>query len=102
MKHGSVQAARMDPAAGWAPAETLTPIVRSAPDQTNTSVLFVTHSIPEAVILSTEVVVLTGRPGRVVDRVAIDLPQPRTAEAREDPRFHEHVARVRHALGVGS
>ena len=40
MKHGSLQASRPDGAAAWAPADALTPIVRSAPDQSNTSVLF--------------------------------------------------------------
>jgi NitT/TauT family transport system ATP-binding protein len=60
--------------------------------------VFVTHSISEAVFLSTRVVVMSPRPGRITDVVEIDLPQPRTAETREQPRFFELVADVRHKL----
>src|SRR5438067_2087671 len=58
------------------------------------TVVFVTHSIPEAVFLSTRVVVMSPRPGRIADVIDVDLPQPRTAETREDPRFFEHVTAV--------
>ena len=66
--------------------------------KTNTTVVFVTHSIPEAVFLSTRVVVMSPRPGRIADVIDIDLPQPRTEETREDPRFFELLTRVREAL----
>jgi len=62
------------------------------------TVVFVTHSIPEAVFLSTRVVVMSARPGRVAGIVEIDLQQPRTAETREDPRFFELVTEVRETL----
>jgi NitT/TauT family transport system ATP-binding protein len=67
------------------------------------TVIFVTHSISEAVFLSTQVVVMSARPGRVTAVVPIDLPQPRTAETREEPRFFELVTEVReqlHAAGA--
>jgi NitT/TauT family transport system ATP-binding protein len=60
--------------------------------------VFVTHSIPEAVFLSTRVVVMSARPGRVAKVVDIDLPQPRTVETRETERYFELVTEVREAL----
>ena len=65
------------------------------------TVIFVTHSISEAVYLSTRVVVISPRPGRITSVVPIDLPQPRTFETREDPRFFELVTQVREALHAG-
>ena len=66
------------------------------------TIVFVTHSISEAVFLSTRVVVMSPRPGRITGIVDIDLPQPRNAETREQPRFFELVADVRHRLrGLG-
>ncbi len=62
------------------------------------TVVFVTHSIPEAVFLSSRVVVMSGRPGRINRIVEIDLPQPRTAETRESQRYFELVTEVRAAL----
>jgi NitT/TauT family transport system ATP-binding protein len=61
----------------------------------------VTHSIPEAVFLSTQVVVMSARPGRIVDRIAIDLPRPRDDLTREDPSYFEHVTQVRESLRRG-
>jgi NitT/TauT family transport system ATP-binding protein len=67
-------------------------------DALGSTIVFVTHSISEAVFLSTRVVVMSPRPGRITDVVEIDLPQPRSAESREHPRFFELVAEVRHKL----
>jgi NitT/TauT family transport system ATP-binding protein len=66
--------------------------------ETGSTIIFVTHSISEAVFLSTRVAVMSPRPGRVDAMVEIDLPQPRTAETRELPRFFELVTGVREAL----
>ena len=62
------------------------------------TVIFVTHSISEAVFLSTRVVVMSARPGRITAVVPIDLPQRRSVDTREDPRFFELVTEVREAL----
>jgi len=67
--------------------------------ETNTTILFVTHSIPEAVLLSGRVVVMTARPGRVQEIIPIDLPYPRTTEIEESTRYYELVTRVRESLG---
>jgi NitT/TauT family transport system ATP-binding protein len=65
------------------------------------TVVFVTHSISEAVFLSTRVVVMSARPGRIVGIVDVDLPQPRTIETREEPRFAELIRDVRKLLREG-
>ncbi|MFL6012256.1 MAG: ABC transporter ATP-binding protein [Gaiellaceae bacterium] len=67
-------------------------------EASGSTIVFVTHSIPEAVFLSTRVVVMSPRPGRIADVVEIDLPYPRTAETREEPRFFELVTGVRERL----
>ncbi len=66
--------------------------------ETGATVLFVTHSIAEAVFLSTRVVVLTARPGRIERVVDVDLPQPRSEKTRALPRFFELVTFVREHL----
>ncbi len=66
--------------------------------ETKTTVIFVTHSIPEAVVLTTRVVVMPPRPGRVAGIVEIDLEQPRRIETREDPAYFEKLVEVRETL----
>ena len=66
--------------------------------QTRTTVIFVTHSIPEAVFLSTRVVVMSPRPGRITHIVDIDLDQPRNDQSRETERYFELVTDVREGL----
>ena len=67
-------------------------------EKLGSTVVFVTHSISEAVFLSTRVVVMSPRPGRIAGVVPIDLPFPRTVETREAPRFFELVTQVRELL----
>jgi len=67
-------------------------------EQLGSTVVFVTHSISEAVFLSTRVVVMSPRPGRIAGVVPVDLPHPRGVETREDPRFFELVTSVRELL----
>jgi NitT/TauT family transport system ATP-binding protein len=62
------------------------------------TVVFVTHSVTEAVILSDRVVVMAPRPGRVVTIEQIGLPRPRAREMEDEPAFHEHVRRLRSDL----
>ena len=66
--------------------------------QTNTTVVFVTHSIPEAVFLSSRVAVMSPRPGRISGMISIDLPRPRVFETREAPAFFEKIVEVRECL----
>ena len=66
--------------------------------QTGGTVVFVTHSISEAVFLSSRVVVMSPRPGRITRVLEIELPRPRTFETREDPRFFGAVTEVRESL----
>jgi NitT/TauT family transport system ATP-binding protein len=67
-------------------------------DESRNTVLFVTHSITEAVLLSDTVIVMTPRPGRIRDVVAIDLPRPRRSETLLDRHFLELSARVREGI----
>ena len=69
-------------------------------NESRNTVLFVTHSISEAVLLSDTVIVMTPRPGRIRDNVAIDLPRPRTSETLRDPRFVALSARIRDAIEI--
>ncbi|MDP8904536.1 MAG: ABC transporter ATP-binding protein [Chloroflexota bacterium] len=66
--------------------------------QTHTTIIFVTHSIPEAVFLSSRVAVMSPRPGRITNVVEIDLPQPRNEQTRESERYFELVTEVRESL----
>jgi NitT/TauT family transport system ATP-binding protein len=70
-------------------------------DQTKKTVVFVTHSIPEAVFLSTKIVVMSPRPGRIIDIIACEFPRDRTLEFRETPEFIKIAQRVRAGLRSG-
>src|ERR1700674_2497556 len=70
-------------------------------NQTGKTVVFVTHSIPEAVFLSTRIVVMSPRPGRIIDVIACDFPRDRTLEIRETPAFLKIAQRVRMGLRSG-
>jgi NitT/TauT family transport system ATP-binding protein len=66
--------------------------------ETGTTIVFVTHSVAEAVFLSDRVVVLSPRPGRIETVVEVDLPRPRGPDTRELTRFFDLIATVRHNL----
>ena len=69
--------------------------------RTKKTIAFVTHSIPEAVYLSTKIVVMSPRPGRVTDIIESDLPAERPLDIRETPEFLRLAARVRDGLRAG-
>jgi NitT/TauT family transport system ATP-binding protein len=69
--------------------------------RTQKTIAFVTHSIPEAVYLSTKIVVMSPRPGRVTDVIISDLPAERPLDIRETPEFLRLAARVRDGLRAG-
>jgi NitT/TauT family transport system ATP-binding protein len=64
-------------------------------DERRKTILFVTHSIPEAILLADRVVVMTPRPGRIARVLEIDLPRPRTMDLEFDPRFKAASDEVR-------
>jgi NitT/TauT family transport system ATP-binding protein len=66
------------------------------------TVFFITHSIPEAVLLADRVVVMSPRPGRIVEMLDIDLPRPRGLDVFTQPRAAEYVMRIRETLGAAS
>jgi len=66
--------------------------------ETGTTVVFVTHSIPEAVFLSTRVVVMSPRPGRITDAIDVELGEGRGVETRETEAFFAYVTAVRESL----
>lgn len=66
--------------------------------ETRKTVVFVTHSIPEAVFLSSRIVVMTPRPGKIERVIKVDLPYPRNTETRESQRFFELATEVRESL----
>ena len=69
--------------------------------RTDKTIGFVTHSIPEAVYLSTKIVVMSPRPGRITDVIESPLPKERPLDIRETPEFLEIAARVREGLRAG-
>ncbi|MBB4652143.1 NitT/TauT family transport system ATP-binding protein [Aminobacter niigataensis] len=66
--------------------------------QTETTVVFITHSIPEAVLLSEQIVVMSARPGRVLERIPVPFERPRTEETRERPEFLALASHIRGLL----
>ena len=69
--------------------------------KTKKTAVFVTHSIPEAVFLSTRIVVMSPRPGKIIDIIDSDLPAERTLDIRETPEFLKIAHRVREGLRAG-
>jgi NitT/TauT family transport system ATP-binding protein len=70
-------------------------------EQTQKTVVFVTHSIPEAVFLSNRIVVMSPRPGRILEIIENHLPANRTLDMRETPAFLDIALKVRRALRAG-
>jgi NitT/TauT family transport system ATP-binding protein len=70
-------------------------------DRTQKTVVFVTHSIPEAVFLSTKIVVMSPRPGRIIDVIETNFPRNRTLDIRETSEFLKVAQRVREGLKAG-
>jgi NitT/TauT family transport system ATP-binding protein len=70
-------------------------------ESTGKTVVFVTHSIPEAVFLSTRIVVMSPRPGRIIDVIETGFPRRRTLDIRETPEFLAVAHRVREGLKAG-
>jgi NitT/TauT family transport system ATP-binding protein len=66
--------------------------------QTETTVVFITHSIPEAVLLSEQIVVMSARPGTVLERIEVPFARPRDEATREKPEFAALAGRVRGLL----
>jgi NitT/TauT family transport system ATP-binding protein len=64
----------------------------------DTTVVFVTHSIPEAVYLSRRVVVMSARPGRITDVIDVELGSGRDEDTREQDAFYQKITEVREAL----
>ena len=70
--------------------------------QTSATILFITHSLTEAVFLSNQVAVMSARPGRITEIIDIDLPDERDVETRDHQRFYELVIEVRRALSAAA
>jgi NitT/TauT family transport system ATP-binding protein len=81
--------------------EQLLRLWRSDPGSEKRTVVFVTHSIPEAVFLSSRIVVMSPRPGRIIDVIESGLPADRTLDIRDTPAFAQIAHRVRVALADG-
>jgi NitT/TauT family transport system ATP-binding protein len=67
-------------------------------ERTDKTAVFITHSIAEAVFLSTKVIVMSARPGQILQAIEIDLPRHRDVETREMTRYFQLVNQVREAL----
>jgi NitT/TauT family transport system ATP-binding protein len=70
--------------------------------QANKSIIFITHSIPEAVFLSDRILVLSSRPGRLIDEIAVDLPRPRGVATMSSPQFGKLCHRLRALFGASA
>ena len=70
-------------------------------EQTQKTVVFVTHSIPEAAYLSTKIVVMSPRPGKIIEVIESTLPEKRTLDIRETKEFLELSQRIRKGLRAG-
>jgi NitT/TauT family transport system ATP-binding protein len=68
--------------------------------ETGATVLFITHSVPEAVLISDRVIVMTPRPGRIADDIKIDLKRPRSLKDHGLERFNDYTGRIRELLGA--
>jgi NitT/TauT family transport system ATP-binding protein len=68
--------------------------------ETGATVLFITHSVPEAVLMSNRVVVMTPRPGRIADDITIEIARPRSLKDYGSERFNGYCARIRELLGA--
>jgi NitT/TauT family transport system ATP-binding protein len=64
-------------------------------------VFLITHSIPEAVFMSDRVIVMSPRPGRIIENVVVDLPRPRYVDLMSEERFGAYTRRLRRLLDVG-
>ncbi len=70
-------------------------------EETRKTILFVTHSIDEALTLGDRVVVMSPAPGRILSTIAVPFPRPRRViELRKDPEYGRHVARIWELLGI--
>jgi NitT/TauT family transport system ATP-binding protein len=75
-----------------------TELLRIWSESPGTTVVFITHSIPEAVLLSDRIVILSAHPGRILQIMDIDLPRPRTEDVRNSDEFADVENRIRHLL----
>ncbi len=66
------------------------------------TVVLITHDINEALFLGDRVLVMSARPGRIVETIDVDLPRPRDVSVMADPRFVAHAAHIQRLLGVGA
>jgi NitT/TauT family transport system ATP-binding protein len=66
------------------------------------TIFLITHSIPEAVFLADRVLVMSPRPGRIIEEIRIDLPRPRDLDTMSEPVFAEAVRHIRRLFGIGA
>ncbi|WP_127090812.1 ABC transporter ATP-binding protein [Aquabacter cavernae] len=66
------------------------------------TIFLITHSIPEAVFLADRVLVMSPRPGRIVEEIKVDLPRPRDLDTMSEPAFAELVRHIRGLFGIGA